>query len=84
MNGLNTLAKVTGNKTLQTLALSIAHATLQKLTTANILIEPCGNDCGNDGTIFKGIFIRHLGYMLADPAIMGADLREFIAINAAR
>lgn len=62
----------TGNVTLITVAQKIADATTQKLIYSNgILKEPCEPQCDNDQKLFKGIFVRHLNYLLpfiTDPA----------------
>jgi hypothetical protein len=65
LSGLALLSNATNNSTLINIAQKIADATIQRLTYSNgILKEPCEPSCDNDQKLFKGIFARHLGYML--------------------
>ena len=65
LSGLALLYNATGNTTLLTVAQSIADATIEHLTYPNeILKEPCEPKCDNDQKLFKGIFARHLNYLL--------------------
>jgi hypothetical protein len=65
LSGLALLYNATRNATLLDVAQKIADATIQRLTYPNgILKEPCEPDCDNDQKLFKGIFARHLGYLL--------------------
>ena len=65
LSGLALLYNATGNATLLTVAQNIADATIEHLTYGNgILKESCEPNCDNDQKIFKGIFIRHLSYLL--------------------
>ncbi|CAF1080452.1 unnamed protein product [Adineta steineri] len=65
LSGLALLYNATNNKTLLNIAQNIADATIQKLTYSNgILKEPCEPNCDNDQKLFKGIFVRHLSYLL--------------------
>ena len=65
LSGLALLYNATGNVTLLTVAQNIADATIEYLTYPNeILKEPCEPNCDNDQKLFKGIFARHLSYLL--------------------
>jgi hypothetical protein len=65
LSGLALLYNATRNSTLLDVAQKIADATIDKLIYPNgILKEPCEPDCDNDQKLFKGIFVRHLGYLL--------------------
>jgi predicted alpha-1,6-mannanase (GH76 family) len=65
LSGLALLYNATKNSTLLDVAQNIADATIQHLTYSNgILKEPCEPNCDNDQRLFKGIFIRHLSYLL--------------------
>ncbi|CAF0882883.1 unnamed protein product [Adineta ricciae] len=87
LSGLAMLANATNNATLLTIAQNIADATIQYLTyppNQQILREPCEPNCDNDQKLFKGIFIRHLSYLLAyvkDP-LRAQKYRSFIQQNA--
>lgn len=55
---------ITQNPELLALATRIADAAIQNLVDLNgILQEPGEPDLNGDGTQFKGIFMRHLGYL---------------------
>ncbi|MCC7160008.1 MAG: hypothetical protein IT281_10810, partial [Ignavibacteria bacterium] len=59
------LYNATNNSTLITIAQNIADSTIELLTySSGILKEPCEPKCDNDQHLFKGIFARHLGYLL--------------------
>jgi hypothetical protein len=65
LSGLALLYNATHNSTLIDITQKIADATLQRLTYSNgILKEPCEPNCDEDQKLFKGIFVRHLGYLL--------------------
>lgn len=65
LSGLALLYNATHNSTLLDVAQNIADATIKHLTYPNgILKEPCEPNCDNDQKLFKGIFTRHLGYLL--------------------
>lgn len=65
LSGLALLANATQNATLLSVAQRIADATIERLTYSNgILKEPCEPNCDNDQKLFKGIFARHLAYLL--------------------
>ena len=65
LSGLGLLYNATGNSTLIDIAQKIADATIQRLSYSNgILKEPCEPNCDGDQELFKGIFARHLGYLL--------------------
>jgi hypothetical protein len=65
LSGLALLYNATRNSTLIDIAQKIADATIRQLTYPNgILKEPCEPNCDNDQELFKGIFARHLSYLL--------------------
>jgi predicted alpha-1,6-mannanase (GH76 family) len=60
------LHRATGDASLLESAAGIAAAAIARLTDSDgILHEPCEPDCGADGSQFKGIFVRNLGYLQA-------------------
>ncbi|MBS1803788.1 MAG: glycoside hydrolase family 76 protein [Acidobacteria bacterium] len=64
-------------------AKAIASATLASAVLVDkqgLLHEPCEPDCGADGTQFKGIFMRNLGYLYG--VAPSESYREFILKNA--
>lgn len=64
LGGLTDLYKVTGDTNYLDEAMAIANATIANLVDDNrILLEPCDDNCGGDGTEFKGIFERNLAYL---------------------
>jgi len=64
LGGLVFLAQATGDSSLLDIANSIATAAITHLVTSSeILVEPCEPNCGADGSQFKGIFVRNLGYL---------------------
>ena len=85
LSGLALLYNATGNSTLLTIAQNIADATIQHLTYSNgILKEPCEPNCDNDQKLFKGIFTRHLSYLLpylTDPSHI-QNYTSFLQQNA--
>ena len=65
LSGLALLSNATGNATLLDVAQKIADATIQRLTYSDgVLKEPCEPKCDNDQKLFKGIFVRHLAYLI--------------------
>lgn len=69
LSGLYRLTRATGDPAPLQAALQIANATMYFLVVDGILTEPCpGGVCGSDGQIFKGMFVKHLGYMLEEDA----------------
>lgn len=81
LGGLDELYQLTGKQGYLDTARTIALAAMDKLADKNgILTEPCGHNCGGDGIMFKGIFVRYLSQLnqhLKDPAI-----KAFILNNA--
>jgi uncharacterized protein YyaL (SSP411 family) len=62
--GLAELYQATGNTSLLTEAEKIANATISRLSTGGVLVEPCEpSSCDTDGESFKGIFVRGLRYL---------------------
>lgn len=65
LTGLALLYDATQNSTLLDIADKIADASIRHLIYPNgILKEPCEDGCTDDQKLFKGIFVRHLGYLL--------------------
>ncbi len=65
LSGLALLYNATGNATLLNTAQAIADATIQQLVYSDgILKESCEPNCTNDQSLYKGIFVRHLAYLI--------------------
>jgi Glycosyl hydrolase family 76/Carbohydrate binding module (family 35) len=82
IGGLVDLYRGTNDPKLLEQAEAIADSAIVKLARNGILREPCedNNDCGNDGSQFKGIFIRNLAALYqVKPK---PSYREFIRRNA--
>ena len=85
LSGLALLYNATRNATLITIAQNIADAALRQLTYASgTLKEPCEPSCDNDQKLFKGIFVRHLGYLLPHltDAMRIRNYTDFVRQNA--
>ena len=92
LSGLYRLSAATGDAAPLAMAVRVANATMALLTIDGVLTEPCpGGSCGQDGQIFKGMFVKHLGYLLAEdaaaappllPAAFAAQAAAFLAANA--
>jgi predicted alpha-1,6-mannanase (GH76 family) len=71
LGGLVELSKATGDSSYLGEAVAIANAAIRLLSDSNGIIhevDECEPNCGNDGSQFKGIFVRNLGYLhLAAP-----------------
>jgi len=83
LGGLADLWRATKNDTLLKVALRVANATFTHLVYSDgILREPCepNKDCDGDQTQFKGIFMRHLGYLYQ--VTNDASVGNFISKNA--
>lgn len=80
LGGLVDLYKATGDDALLKQADAIANAAIDHLAPKGILREPCELDCGEDGSQFKGVFIRNLHYLYQ--ATRRPRYREFILRNA--
>jgi len=65
LNGLTMLYSATNNITYLQTASMIIKAVFDRLTANNVLMEPC-TSCDPDQYIFKGIFLRHLGYAVTN------------------
>jgi predicted alpha-1,6-mannanase (GH76 family) len=65
LGGLVELAKATGDSSYLTQAHAIAAAALELLSDSNGVIhdKTCEPNCGGDGSQFKGVFMRNLGYL---------------------
>ncbi len=85
LDGLTELAIATRDEHLLTTAGDIAKAavTSANLSPGGILTEPCeaAKACDNDGTSFKGIFVRNLGQL--DAALADHPYRGYLAAQAA-
>jgi len=87
VGGLAELYTITKNATLLQVAARIVNATKIHMTYSDsVLKESCEPSCNADGEQFKGIFMRHLGYLVkvlrtANPALAG-DYALWIAKNA--
>ncbi len=84
LGGLVDLYKSTNDSSYLTTAETLANASSTTPTLQNgsgILVDPCepGN-CGADGAIFKGIYIKNLAYL--QQADNSTAYRDFIARNA--
>eukprot|EP01012_Entosiphon_sulcatum_P023539 TRINITY_DN28611_c0_g1_i1.p1 TRINITY_DN28611_c0_g1~~TRINITY_DN28611_c0_g1_i1.p1 ORF type:complete len:347 (+),score=48.17 TRINITY_DN28611_c0_g1_i1:24-1064(+) len=86
LGGLALLGTATNNASLHEVAVTIAKAVAQNLVysipNTGVLRESCDTTgCDNDGRIFKGIFMRHLGYLLE---VIGHNLplEQFVLTNA--
>jgi predicted alpha-1,6-mannanase (GH76 family) len=65
LSALGLLYNATQNATLLDTAQRIADATIQKLVYSDgILKEPCEPNCTMDQALYKGIFVRHLAYLI--------------------
>ena len=93
LSGLYRLAAATADPEPLAAAVRTANATMALLTIDGVLVEPCpGGTCsGHDSEIFKGMFVKHLGYMLAEdsaasqpllPPAFAAQAAAFLATNA--
>ncbi len=90
LTGLALLANATGNSTLIDIAYQIAIAAMNTLAnqTTHVLQDSCGaggvGDCGTDGHLFKGIFIRHLRYFaqIARNDTFDALVNDYTSHNA--
>ncbi|KAI1083403.1 glycoside hydrolase family 76 protein [Whalleya microplaca] len=80
LGGLVELNAATGDASLLDEAKAIASAAISKLSKDGVLFEGCEPNCGSDGSQFKGVFMRNLGY-LQRAAPMEA-FRNFLLNNA--
>ncbi|CAN8103060.1 unnamed protein product [Discula destructiva] len=80
LGGLVELYKATGDSILLSKAVAIAEAAISALSVDGILHESCENDCGADGSQFKGIFMRNLNYLQLQ--VDRSGFRTFIRNNA--
>ncbi len=66
LGGLVELSKATGDTSYLSEAAAIAKAAIKLLSDSNGIIrevDKCEPNCGNDGSQFKGIFVRNLHYL---------------------
>jgi predicted alpha-1,6-mannanase (GH76 family) len=75
------LSKATVDASLLQTATNIAKAAIRDMTDEDgILHDPCEPNCGLDGTQFKGIFLRGLGYL--QTVAPCEEFAKFIKTNA--
>ncbi|KAK3312405.1 glycoside hydrolase [Apodospora peruviana] len=83
LGGLVELSKATGDKSYLSQAVDIATAAIKALSGANGVIheiDSCEPNCGDDGSQFKGIFVRNLHYL--QDLVQRDDIRQTIRVNA--
>ncbi|POS86628.1 hypothetical protein EPUL_002992 [Erysiphe pulchra] len=82
LGGLVELSKATSDESYLKPAQNIAVAAIKNLTDSNgVLHDPCEPNCGNDGTQFKGIFMRNLRVL--QNTVHNDRFLSFITLNAA-
>ena len=65
VSALAQLYNATHNTSLLDIAQKIADATIQRLVYSDgVLKEPCEPNCTMDQALYKGIFVRHLAYLI--------------------
>jgi len=82
LDGAAIVTAATGNASVAATAASIAIAAVSGLAdAAGVLTEPCGNDCNSnhDSWLFKGIFVRHLGYLVNSTGVTPSQARTLAA-----
>lgn len=80
LDGLGMFSKYTGNQLYLQEATDLIDSTISQLTTNSILTEQMGPSDANQA--FKGIYMRHLGYLLEiNPAIATNQVSNFINAN---
>jgi Glycosyl hydrolase family 76 len=86
LSALGNLYLATQNSTYITMATNIINGVMNLLTDSNgILVEPCGKSCDGDQDIFKGVLLRHLGYLM-DPTrniSFPSSFTQFVETQAA-
>lgn len=83
LGGLVELSKATGDKAFLADAVNIANAALKALQDDKGIIreiDRCEPNCGDDGSQFKGIFVRNLAYL--HQAAPHDNFRDAILKNA--
>jgi len=81
LSGLGMLAKATGSSSYSKTAEDVTQAVVNRLTVGGILHEPC-SQCDGDQNLFKGIFMRHLGYWGSMDSRVGTLFGQFVKNNA--
>lgn len=82
LGGLVELYKANGDAALINSAVSIAKAAISELNVDGILHDGCDLNngwCGGDGSTFKGVFLRNLGYLVQVDIIDADTIRQFKA-----
>jgi len=89
-SGLAIMSAVTGDPSYLTAAQVSIDATIATMTVDGILRETCDDitdvvQCNSDQYLFKGIFVKHLGYILgvSNNAALTAKYSGFIEAQAA-
>lgn len=83
LGGLTELSRATGDRKLLDSAAVIANAAIKALSDEKGIIheiDRCEPNCGDDGSQFKGIFVRNLHYLHKEAPQEG--FRQTIALNA--
>jgi len=81
LGGLIGLAQAHNDQNYLQQAQLIADAAMQTMIYSDgILKEICEPSCGNDGGMFKGIFMRYLGQL--NDVINNSQISDFISLNA--
>ena len=80
LGGLVELSKATGDRSFLDEAKKIAIAAITHLSKDGVLFEGCEPNCGDDGSQFKGVFVRNLQYL--QRAKPSEPIRNFILANA--
>jgi hypothetical protein len=88
LDGAAVIASATGNASVAATAADVALAAVAALSDgAGVFTEPCGGSCGSnhDSWLFKGIFVRHVGYLLNSSGALSppqaARLARFLTTN---
>lgn len=83
LDGLASLSRAMNNATILNVAERVARAAMGRLSIDGILVEPCaGGECGGDGQIFKGVFVRHLGALARADSALKADAGPWLDTQA--
>jgi len=84
LSGLARLAAAGGGADALAAAERVARAAMARLAVDGVLTEPCGGGaCGGDGSIFKGVFVRHLAKLARADAGVAAEAAAFLGAQAA-
>lgn len=64
LGALTNLYLITGERSYLTQAVAVASAATRRLSTPDGILREPGGALGQDGAIFKGVFVRHLGRLV--------------------